>query len=165
MHIVVTVRMDQHDRLAIQKTKRHHSFLTVVFANVFPSDGEVVPNSFGPFEVHAVKLDVSTAFGFTPKGQQRAPALVMRDRTSKSLSRTRSEPAQLSRVSHRSPGPRPPGGRAERAFGAPPTLAHHGSTARWPGCCARQAAPTSYYSPSVLRTFHGSQRLVCASCS
>ena len=83
----------------------------------------------------------------------------MRDRTSKSLSRTRSEPAQLSRVSLRSPGPRPPGGRAVRAFGAHPTLAHHGSTARWPGCCARQAAPTSYYSPSVLRTFHGSQRL------
>jgi DNA-binding transcriptional LysR family regulator len=25
----------------------------------------------------------------------------------------------------------------------------YGSTARWPGCCARQAAPTSYYAPSL----------------
>lgn len=27
------------------------------------------------------------------------------------------------------------------------TLAHNGFTARWPGCFARQAAPTSYCSP------------------
>ena len=41
--------------------------------------------------------------------------------------------AQLSRVLLRSPGPRPPCGRAACASGARETLAHNSSTARWPG--------------------------------
>jgi hypothetical protein len=75
---------------------------------------------------------------------QRAPALVMRDRTSKSLSHTRSRRNGPESRSG-SPGLRPPGGRGWRAM-APGTLAHHGLTGGYAA-----AAPAATRLPRTAR--------------
>ncbi|MGA2263583.1 MAG: hypothetical protein ABSH28_19375 [Acidobacteriota bacterium] len=66
MHVVIAVRVDEDDDLAIQNAERHHPFLAVVCPDVLTRDGEVVPNSVSPLEVQAVKLDVASPLEFVP---------------------------------------------------------------------------------------------------
>ena len=70
MHIVVVVDMDQHDCLAIQQSKRHHSLFAVVRPRVLAGDGEIVPDGFGPLEVQTVIGNVPAAFGLIPGGHE-----------------------------------------------------------------------------------------------
>lgn len=66
MHIVVSIDVDQDDNFAIQETERHHALLTIVFAYVLASDGEVVPNGFGAFEVQAMQANVASTLWLVP---------------------------------------------------------------------------------------------------
>ena len=90
--------------------------------------------------------------------------LVMRNGTSQSPLRTRFEPAHSFVPSPPAAArPRPPCGRAVRAFGAHQTLAHNGWTAFRVSLQVAFGHPPGPYASrgllaSVLRTFHSSQR-------
>ena len=70
MHVVVTVRVDEDDDLAIQNAESHHPFLAVVCPDVLTRDGEVVPNGVSPREVQAVNLDVASPLELVPSGHE-----------------------------------------------------------------------------------------------
>ena len=68
MHVILTVRVDQDDDLAIQNSERYHPFLTVVCSNVLTGHREVISDGVSPFEIHAMKPDVALPLGFVPGG-------------------------------------------------------------------------------------------------
>ena len=70
MHVVVAIRMNQHDDLAIEKTEGHQPFLAVSFANIFAGDREVVSYGLCPFEIESVVPEIVTAFGLIPGGHK-----------------------------------------------------------------------------------------------
>lgn len=74
-----TFRVNQHDNLAVEASKRDQPLLRIAFTNVFASNCEVVPDDLTACEIQPVNSNVPEALPFVPGNHELIVVTICRE--------------------------------------------------------------------------------------